>query len=271
MTGGHRLPLVPVAALLVAGGGTAATAADCPEPAEEARRQEAFRIYRSGATLLLEEKWSEAEETLRAAIRLDPLLPLAHYGIGQADMALHRYPEAVQAFTASREAFRCASALSSAERIEADKRRDQEVRELREAVRTLEKQRLVAHSIPWKEINKDAPPSLPETSRTIQQLESRIAELERWKRRGYEVPPEVALALGSAHFQSGALADAEREYRAVLQADPKSGDAHNNLAVVCMLTGRLDEAEREVALAEKAGVPVHPRLKEEIRRRKQGP
>lgn len=35
-----------------------------------------------------------------------------------------------------------------------------------------------------------------------------------------------------------------------------------------MLSDRLEEAEREVALAQKAGVEVNPRLKDEIRKRK---
>jgi dienelactone hydrolase len=38
-----------------------------------------------------------------------------------------------------------------------------------------------------------------------------------------------------------------------------------------MLTGRPDEAAREVQLAEKAGVPVNPRLKDEIRKRRDPP
>ena len=57
----------------------------------------------------------------------------------------------------------------------------------------------------------------------------------------------------------------------MLALDPGSGDAHNNLAVVLMLTARLDEAEREVKLAEKAGVAVSPRLKDEIKKRKETP
>jgi len=88
--------------------------------------------------------------------------------------------------------------------------------------------------------------------------------------RGGEVPAEVYLALGNAHFQSGSLPDAERELLTALRADPRSGDVRNNLAVVYMLTGRLDEAEQAMKRAEKAGVPVSPRLREEIRKRRQG-
>jgi hypothetical protein len=37
-----------------------------------------------------------------------------------------------------------------------------------------------------------------------------------------------------------------------------------------MLTGRLPEAEQAVQRAEKAGVPINPRLREENRRRREG-
>ena len=37
---------------------------------------------------------------------------------------------------------------------------------------------------------------------------------------------------------------------------------------ILMLTGRAEEAAREARLAEKAGVPVSPRLQEEIRKRR---
>jgi hypothetical protein len=46
------------------------------------------------------------------------------------------------------------------------------------------------------------------------------------------------------------------------------GDAHHNLAVVLLATGRLDEAEAEIERTEEAGVPVHPRPREEIETRR---
>lgn len=66
------------------------------------------------------------------------------------------------------------------------------------------------------------------------------------------------------------MPDAEREFLEALHADPKSGDVRNNLAVVYMVTGRLDEAEQALKRAKKAGVPVSPRLREEIRKRREG-
>ena len=64
------------------------------------------------------------------------------------------------------------------------------------------------------------------------------------------------------------MASAEREYRAALAERPDLGEGHLNLGVVCMLTGRLDEAESQVALAEKAGMRVPQGLKDEIQKRR---
>jgi len=77
-------------------------------------------------------------------------------------------------------------------------------------------------------------------------------------------PPYISLALGSAYFRTSAFPDAEREWRAAIQVNPKLGEAHNNLAVVLMLTGRLDEAVQEVDLAEKSGHKVSDAFKADL-------
>ena len=81
-------------------------------------------------------------------------------------------------------------------------------------------------------------------------------------------PPWVSLALGSAFFRAEKFGDAEREYKAAIAADSKSGEAYNNLAVVYLQTGRYDEAEKSVKSAEKAGFRVNPMLKEDIAAKK---
>jgi Flp pilus assembly protein TadD len=76
------------------------------------------------------------------------------------------------------------------------------------------------------------------------------------------------MALGSAYFRSQNLEAAEREYLEAIRVAPGFGEAHNNLAVVYMLTGRIQLAEREVTLAEQAGFKVNPKLKEDLKSRK---
>jgi Flp pilus assembly protein TadD len=81
------------------------------------------------------------------------------------------------------------------------------------------------------------------------------------------VPPFVSLALGSAYFRSARMADAERAYKSAIEVDPKYGEAHSNLAVVYLMIGRYDQAQKEVKTAEKTGFKVNPNLKEDIEKK----
>jgi Tfp pilus assembly protein PilF len=79
------------------------------------------------------------------------------------------------------------------------------------------------------------------------------------------VPAEIFLALGSAYFRQQKLEDAEREYAEAVRINRKLGAAHNNLAVIYLLTGRLDLAEESVKQAERNGFKVNPRLKDDLK------
>lgn len=217
-------------------------------------RRRAAEHYRVGLARMRDESWEEAEQEFRIAVRLDPLFVMAHYGMGQARMNLKRHEDAVQAFLACRDTHRRLAALQESNRALADQRRDDEIRELRESLRLFQSGAVKGSNI---------------RSMTIR-LEARLTQLESERRRGIqplETPAEFSLALGSAYFRSGKLEDAEREYRAAIKVNPRLGEAHNNLAVVCMMTGRLDDAASEIKAAEKAGYPVSPRFKDDLKQR----
>ena len=220
------------------------------------RRREAVQHYRSGQRALQAEVWDEAEREFREAVRLDPLLASAHYGLGQVYMGTRRYAEAVVAYRACREAFHADDSAHLMDNKAAEERLEDQIQALKDQVRLLQSGRTTT-------VN----PAV-----TIQRLEDQVHDLERRRHRaGSEpqaTPPGVSLALGSALFRTGAMEEAEREYLAVLKVNPNQGEAHNNLAVVYMLTGRLDEAEQAVARAEKAGFRVNPKLKQDIEARK---
>jgi len=232
-----------------------AAAAAAGHVADKPQRQEALEHYRAGQAHMRAEAWAEAEREFKTAIKLDPLLTLAHYGLGQTYMYTRRYPDAVGAFTACNDAYGQLAALQLTDSVLADQRRDEEIRELRNTIRAYESGQI-----------KSA-----QAQNAVLRLESRLQELERQRQRGpstAEVPAEFSLALGSAYFRSEKLADAEREYGAALKVNPKLGEAYNNLAVVYLLTGRFDEAEKAVGRAEKAGFKVNPQLKKDIEARK---
>jgi Flp pilus assembly protein TadD len=222
----------------------------------ERNRTDALRHYRTGENALHNEKYAEAEKEFQTAAKLDPLLDLAHYGLGQVYMATKRYHEAVRAYLKCREA----NATMAAEALQ-DETAYQRL--LDDRILTLEDAK---HGYEMG-IAKTA-----NTQATILRLDTQIKQLQYQRKRGAERPEGspawISIALGSAYFRTGATADAERQYRTALAADPKLGEAHNNLAVVCMLTGRLAEAESEIKAAEKAGFKVNPQLKDDLKKAK---
>jgi tetratricopeptide (TPR) repeat protein len=237
--------LFPAAALLL-------TLLPAPPPspnANEAARVMAFDRFAAGRDALSAKRWADAEAEFGAAVRLQPGLALAHYGLGQALMGQARYAEAADAFLS------CRNVFALARRMDATKAREMEIRDLRDTLQALAGRHALS------------------ADRFLEmQLEKRLAELqkggppsERW------VPPGVTLALGTAYLQAGALEEAENELLAVLRQHPSSGDAENNLAVLYLAMGRLGEAEAALQRAEKAGVKVSPRLRDEIRQRRASP
>jgi tetratricopeptide (TPR) repeat protein len=212
---------------------------------------DAMRHLRLGQDSLRLEQFDMAESEFQAAIRFEPSLEMAHYGLGQVYMATRRYPAAVHAYLACREAF----AVSNRQRALGDL----------EAQRALDDQN--------RAIEEQESALASGTGNVLTggkfELDRRIADLRALQRNSKStsgIPAWISFALGSAYFRSDAIPDAEREYLAALQADPKLGEAHNNLAVVYLQTGRYDKAAEEVSAAEKSGFRVNPQLKSDIRK-----
>lgn len=244
--------LLIVAALFAATGAQSAgrLAAD-----PETRRQ-ALVAYREGQDALARERWVEAETAFKKAVGLEPLLMLAHYGLGQAYMGQRRYPSAVRAYEACLEAARGLHQLGFSDRAAADRQIDEEMRELRESIRRIQGGQV-----------KTGGPQM------VLRLEQRLVDLERMRSSAagpFRPPAEVLLALGSAHFRNGNLTDAEARWTEAVAVSPALGEAHNNLAVIYLMTGRVDEAEAALALAERHGFPVNPGLEADVRKAKKG-
>jgi protein O-GlcNAc transferase len=222
---------------------------------EQAQR-EALQFYRAGQEFLSSEQFEKAADSFRKAIEIDPLLALAHYGLGQSYMALRRYASAVVAYTNCRDTYARLAGMALSDSVSANQRREDEIREIRDSLRMFRSTRV-----------KTANPS--DTNPYVLQLESRLRDLENQRQRGVEpakMPGEVSLALGSAYFRNGQLVQAEREWKVAIEIKPSLGEAHNNLAVAYLMTMRKKEAENAVREAERAGFRVNPQLKEDIRR-----
>lgn len=247
-------------ALLLCGLALAPCALAAPDDGERDRKA-AAKHYRAGKEAQTHEDLTVAEREFREAVRLDPLLVAAHYGLGQVMMATKRFPDAVAAFLAAREAFAQGQSNELANGMAAQRRLDDQIRALQDDVATARR--------------ATSGPNAGGIQQAIDRNEDQIKTLQSLRNRGdtgpLPTPHWLSFALGSAYFRSGDLAKAEEQYRAALEQKPDLGEGHLNLAVVCMLTGRLDEAKAEVAAAEKSGVKVPPGLKDDIARRAAAP
>jgi len=222
------------------------------QPSQEVRNR-ARTQNRLGWDYMKGEKFEEAAKTFQQAVETDPTFEMPWYGLGRANMALKQYVSAISALTRCRDLYTAQVGRQFSNQQDAQRYRNDRVLELDEMIRQVQ--------------------TGPQTRQTQEQLR----EYNDMKRRLQEViardnsftvdapvPAWVSLSLGSAYFRSGKMVDAEREYKAAIDANPKAGEAHNNLAVVYLETGRVNEAYASLQSAKKAGFNVNPQLEKAI-------
>ena len=217
--------------------------------------QRAQQHDRAGWKALDGSRADDAVKEFRAALQINPEYADALHGLGKASMALQHYPDAVDAFERCRLSY-LHSGTQDAERGLMDN-----------AARQSEIQRL-QQQLQQAQLNPDPSPG---GNSYVANLRLQIHDLQAVRDPGPAVAPEgavpafVSLALGSAYFRVERLADAERMFREAIAVQPAFGEAHSNLALVCLLTGRAAEAEEHIRLAEEARFKVNPELKRRVR------
>lgn len=216
-------------------------------------RERARPHYRNGWQFMRLEAWADAAKSFQQAIDVDPQFEDAYYSLGRANMGLKKYVEAIAAYTKSRDLYRAHAGQMFTNQQEAQRYRRDRLTELDEVLRSLQ-------TGPQTMRIQDQIRRVTEQRRQIQDYLQRGANITIEN----SVPAFVSLALGSAYFRAGKLEDAEREYKAAIAADPRTGEAHSNLAVVYFETERYADAGRALTAAEKAGFKVHPQLKQQI-------
>jgi tetratricopeptide (TPR) repeat protein len=222
------------------------------QPRSDARER-AREPYLAGLEHMRQEAYDAARKAFEAAIGIDPAFEMAHYMLGRVHLAQKNYAPAVVALVRSRDLFDAQGSRQFVDKQEGQRHRRERLAELDDLISNL--QRAMPQTFQIREQIRQ----LEERKRQVQDLD-RARDLAPDRR----VPAFVSLSLGSAYFRSGKLADAEQAYKAAIAADPKTGEAHNNLAVVYFETGRYDQAKASLRAAEKAGVKVHPELKAQI-------
>ena len=220
-----------------------------PVPSNDLARRTAYHHYVRGQEFLQSEFFDKAVNEFHNAIRNDRLFTDAHYGLGQAYMALRRYASAIQAYERCLDAARTIFSMREQDRAKTDQLITDQLRALREALAQTSRMAVGQRA-------------------AVLGIESRIRELERSKSglvNRYEPPAQVLFALGSAYYRQGDAITARERWELAVKVDPKLGEAWNNLAVVYMQSGRRGEAEDAVRNAERNGFRVNPQLKQDIK------
>ena len=224
---------------------------------DKQRLEDSRKHYRAGEEFMMSEAFDKAETEFQKATELDPGFVLGFYNLGQARMAQKKYPAAVEAYTAGRDVVVREASLDQRAKAELDRRRRDQIRELEESLAR------------WRTARVRG--GTASTEGTQVAIEQQISVLKDQQMRGdgqtIRIPAELSLGLGSAYFRMGQNQQAEENYRAAVAVDGKMGAAHNNLAVIYMLSGRLDEAEREMKAAEKSGFAVSSQFKQDLKQR----
>jgi tetratricopeptide (TPR) repeat protein len=222
--------------------------------------QRANHHYKRGWEAMRAEGWPEAAREFQQAIDNDPKFTLAYYALGRAEMALHEFPKAIDAYLKCRELYVALGGERFSDQLDAKRRLEDRILELHTALNQANQRGGVRSQTQSQSL-------------MARELQAEIDRLEQARERDLmltldsKVPYFVPLALGAAYFRSGRFADAEREYLTSLAANPASGETHNNLAVLYLLTGRFPEARAAVVSAERVGFKVNPGLKDDIERK----
>jgi tetratricopeptide (TPR) repeat protein len=225
----------------------------------EAKR--ANEHYKRGWVAMQKETWDEAAKEFQSAIDTDARFALAYYGLGRAHMGRRDFAKAIAAYITCREQYLHAGGERFSNQLDAKRRIED---------RILEYQTLIGQS----QQGPTGKGSGQSQQLMLRDLQTTLMMLQQARDRSDNVsidatvPYFVPMALGAAYFRSGQFADAEREYAEAIKINPASGETHNNLAVLYLTTGKLDQAEKEVAKAEETGFKVNPGLKEDIKKKK---
>lgn len=217
-------------------------------------RQKARVANTAGWDYMQAEAFEKAVTAFQGSIELDPTFEMSFYGLGRAHLALKQYVSAISALSRCRDLYEAQVGRQFTNRQEAQRYRENRLVEIDELIRQMQ-----------------GAPQTASVQDSLRQLQEQRRQIQEFITRGNNmtitngVPAWVSLSLGSAYFRSGKLADAETAYKAAIDADPRSGEAHSNLAVVYLETERFADALTEINAAKKAGFKVNPELEKVIR------
>ena len=243
--------IIVIRSLMVALVSACTAVAQTPADRNKARTQN-----RLGWDYMKGEQFESAVRAFQSAVDTDPTFEMPWYGLGRAHLALKQFVSATSALERCRALYEQQAGRHFTNQQEAQRFRQDRLMEIDEMIRQVQ-----------------AGPQTLQRQDQMRQLQEQRRQVQESITRGSSVtiegstPAWVSLSLGSAYFRSGNLENAERAFKAAVDADRRSGEALSNLAVVYFETERFDLALSSIEAAKKTGFRVNPELERTIRAR----
>ncbi len=199
-----------------------------------------------------------ARRELAVAIERLPNYSAAHLLLAKTHYVTKEYPAALASVERAEQGWKAFSGLA------ADIHSDQQDAVYRQ------RRALNERLIQLRGELSNAQPS-PERDRIvdqINQLERDLAELDRHQTpvpaAVAGVPAEYSFVHGNILLRMNQLAEAEEQYRRAIAANPKYGEAVNNLASLYYQAGKMQSALTVLEEAEQRGLPINADLKKAV-------
>jgi tetratricopeptide (TPR) repeat protein len=245
--------------LLFVGGSTVLEAGD--PPAAHQLRQ-ANKLSAKGANALEAGNLGKARELYTRAVEVVPSFPQAQLGLGHLEMRRREFGRALTAYEAAHDGFLMMGHEIYVGELERYERAQEKVIQLRRELARV--QQMAANRVD---------PSAYVQQR-IAELERVILQLENVERpdsaMADRVPGEVHFYIGNALMNLERIDEAIEAWETCARKTPAFALVHNNLAVAYWKKGRIDDALEEIDRAQRLGLEVHPNLRVDILRSKDG-
>ncbi|HEX5044372.1 MAG TPA: tetratricopeptide repeat protein [Candidatus Polarisedimenticolaceae bacterium] len=223
--------------------------------------QQASALCRKGAKALQQGDKARASESFEKALAVFPDFPDAHLGLGHLAMAEARFDDALQNYQRARQGYLSFGGILQGLREENYRETQRRMGQVRDQISSLGRSTTNARTDPRTEA---------EITRNLTLLQDELRRLEAIEppkeNAGSDPPAEVWFYIGNAQFKLEKYDEARAAWETSAQLNPSFAMIHNNLAVIYWKAGRFNDAQTELATAERLGFPVNPKMKEDLAR-----
>jgi len=207
--------------------------------------------YEKGLKLLARDRESDGEQELLEAVKVFPLLAEAYLELGHLSMKKGDFTQGLERYQHARDALAGWQGMKRLQEAERQRRLQESMDILQERIEDLQR--------------SQRPNDIGKVQQEMVRLEKHKQEkINDQPSEGTPFTPEVHFFIGTALMKLERFEDATREFQQALTLRPRFGEAHNNLAVICLYRKDYAASWEHVHAAEEVGVRVNPQFREEL-------